>query len=101
MQNVPKNTRPIFSINRRTPKHPNFNQFDASALGFWVGLFIGLLLLGLLWSVLFALLVSLLAVWNDFLLLAISRVGATPQVFPNMGMPSAYDPKSNIDPPQS
>jgi hypothetical protein len=45
-------------------------------LGFWVGLFTGLTLFGFLWGILFALLVSLLAVWNDFALLALSRFGA-------------------------
>ena len=70
-------------------------------LGFWVGLFTGLLLFGLLWSVLFALLVSLLAVWNDFVLLAVSRIGTAPQVFPNTGIPLAHDPKTHTDLPQS
>jgi len=32
VQNVSKNARSIFSITRKTPKRPNFNQFDASAL---------------------------------------------------------------------
>jgi len=32
MQNVPKTTRSIFSIIRKTLKYPIFNQFDASAL---------------------------------------------------------------------
>jgi hypothetical protein len=66
-------------------------------LGFWVGLFAGLILFGLLWSVLFALLVSLLAVWNDFALLAISRIGATPQISQHTWMPSAYDHDSKIN----
>jgi hypothetical protein len=70
-------------------------------LGFWVGLFAGLILFGLLWSVLFALLVSLLAVWNDFGLLAISRIGATPQISQHTWMPPASDPKTNTDPSQS
>ncbi|MDR0326826.1 MAG: hypothetical protein LBI05_00870 [Planctomycetaceae bacterium] len=66
-------------------------------LGFWVGLFTGLLLFGLLWGVLFALLVSLLAVWNDFALLAISRIGTAPQIAQHTWMPPPY----NADPPQS
>ena len=32
MQNVPKTTRHIFPIIRKTLKQPNLNQFDASAL---------------------------------------------------------------------
>jgi hypothetical protein len=67
-------------------------------LGFWVGLFTGLTLFGFLWGILFALLVSLLAVWNDFALLALSRFGATPQVSPPMWLPSTPDPRINPDP---
>jgi hypothetical protein len=67
-------------------------------LGFWVGLFTGLTLFGLLWGVLFALLVSLLAVWNDFALLALSRFGATPQVPQHSWMPPIVDPRITPDP---
>jgi hypothetical protein len=67
-------------------------------LGFWVGLFTGLTLFGLLWGILFALLVSLLAVWNDFALLALSRFGAMPQVSPPMWLSPTPDPKINPDP---
>jgi hypothetical protein len=67
-------------------------------LGFWAGLFFGTVLFGLLWGVLFALLVSLLSVWNDFGLLALSRVGTArpPQQMTWMSPP--MDQGINIDP---
>ena len=63
-------------------------------LGFWVGLLTGLILFNLLWALLFA----LLAVWNDFALLAISRLGTAPTVPQHSWMYPLHDPKVNVDP---
>ena len=66
-------------------------------LGFWVGLLTGLALFNLLWALLFAWLVSLLAVWNDFALQALNRIGTTPTIPQHPWMYQALDTKINGD----
>jgi hypothetical protein len=69
-------------------------------LGFWLGLFFGTVLFNPLWGGLTALCVSLFAVWNDFALLALSRVGIIrpPQPVNQTWMLAPPEARINVDP---